>query len=145
MAVKIDMSDLTSLPNRLKTQLIKGLVPKAVEFTLVQGAGKVKERLTAQEQVRTGNLRNSIGWTKVRISGGKIEGSIIAGQRVSNLNFVDQKTGKTAENISQPVDYAQHVEAKKPYMEPERPVIRKLLAKNMQAAVSAFVNKENSR
>ena len=145
MGLKIDLGGLANLAARFDDRFVNNIAVKAVEFASVEGAGEVKKRITAQEQVRTGNLRNSVGWLKPRVRGGRIGGGVIVGQRVSNLDFVDRKTGKRLRNVSQPIDYAQHVEARQPYMEPTRLLIAKNFKNVAQDAIDAYVSLENSR
>ncbi len=146
MAIKFDFRDLLQMPKRVEEQFVDKLGLKAMERASLQGSNEVKNRITRQEQVRTGNLRNSVVWLKPKKEGGRrITGEIIAGANVGIRSFTDRKTGKTLKQVSNPESYASFVEEQKPYMLPSIPRMQRIVSQELQAALDAWARKESSR
>lgn len=105
----------------------------AMDRTSFAAEATVKDQITKNGSVMTGNLRNSVEKAKTVLSGSKLVGGVIAGS-----DKVQPDAGADVRDIRPSMEYAGIVDAKKPFMRPAMERIKPILKKETNSAIRAF-------
>ncbi len=140
--IKVDMSAIENMANAFPKAFEK-IALDAMELAGIAGVNILQDKITSNESIQTGNLRNSVTHTQPKARGSKITMELIVGSAIQ-LSTINLKTGKAIVDPEQPKTYAEYVDEVKPYSTPSLPLIQKEVKKLGEQAVSIYAQRENS-
>lgn len=125
--------DKWKMENAIEAQLAGKLMMAAVERTSIFAEATVKQQITMNGSVMSGNLRNSTEQIKPVRKGNKIIGGVTVGSESIKVD-----PGADIANVRPSMEYAEIVNARKPFLGPSMNRIKMKMKAEMNDAMRTF-------